>query len=133
MESRSAERVDLDALSHLVIGSALRIHTRLGPGLFESVYHSVLHRDLVKCGLFVESNKLISFEFEGEWFENGFRTDLIVERCLVVEIKSIAAIAPVHERQLLTYLRLLDYKLGLLINFNNLHLKDGIKRVVNNY
>ena len=124
---------DPDKVSHLVIGSALRIHTRLGPGLFESVYHRVLCRDLRARGLSVESKKPVSFEFEGLWFEGGFEADLVIEHCLIVEVKSVKQLVPIFEQQLLTYLRLLDYRVGLLINFNTVHLRDGIKRMVNNY
>ena len=106
---------------------------KIGSRPFESVYHRVLCRDLQRSGLFVESKKLISFEFEGIWFDGGFEADLVVERCLVVEVKSVKQILPIFEKQLLTYLRLLDYRVGLLINFNTVHLRDGIKRMVNNY
>lgn len=125
--------MELDHLSGLVIGAAIRIHTRLGPGLLESVYHQVLYRDLVSRGLYVESKKAVSFKFEGMHFENGFVADLVVERRLVVEVKSVVTLTPVFEKQLLTYMRLLDCRLGLLINFNVALLKDGIKRVVNNF
>jgi GxxExxY protein len=124
---------DLNALSYLIIGSAIKIHTELGPGLMESVYHKILHRDLVGRGLFVESNKSISFSYGGHWFEGGFEADLIVERKLVIEVKSVLHRNPVFEKQLLTYLRLLNCKLGLLLNFNTAHMKDGIKRVVNDF
>jgi GxxExxY protein len=83
--------------------------------------------------MFVESRKRISFEFEGHFFEECFEADLIVERCLVVEVKSVQALGPIFEKQVLTYLRLLDYRIGLLLNFNTVHLRDGIKRIVNNY
>ena len=125
--------LEIDRLSGLVIGTSMRIHTRLGPGLFESVYHKVLHRDLVSQGLFVESKKPISFEFEGMKFKSGFIPDLIIERKLIVEVKSVRISHPVFEKQLLTYLRLLDCRVGLLINFNTDHLRDGVKRIVNNY
>lgn len=124
---------ELEKLTHVVIGSALRIHTKLGPGLFESVYHSVMNRDLITQGLFVESKKSIGFEFEGHWFENAFIPDLIVERCLVVEIKSQPQLNPVDQKQVHTYLRILDYRAGLLINFGADHLRDGIKRIVNKW
>jgi GxxExxY protein len=124
---------ELELLSHLIIGRAIRIHRRLGPGLFESVYHSVLCHDLRSVGLFVESKKPVSFEYEGRWFEDGFVADLVVERCIVVEVKSVIALHPVFEKQLLTYLRLLNCKLGLLLNFNTALMRDGIKRVVNNF
>jgi iron complex transport system substrate-binding protein len=129
----AAEVLELNELSQTVIGAAIRIHTRLGPGLMESVYHSVLHRDLVNQGLHIDSKKPISFTFEGLSFENVCVPDLVVDRRLVVEVKSVVALTPVFEKQLLTYLRLLDCKVGLLINFNVALLKDGIKRMVNKY
>jgi GxxExxY protein len=125
--------LEIDRLSGLVISTSMRIHTRVGPGLFESVYHKILYRDLRSRGIHVLSKKPISFEFEGLKFRSGFIPDLIVEKQLVVEIKSVRTFAPVFEKQLLTYLRLLDCRVGLLINFNTTHLKDGIKRLVNNY
>jgi GxxExxY protein len=124
---------EFDKLSHIVIGSALHIHSRLGPGLFESVYHKVLCYELQKRGLHVESKKPITFEYNGEWFENAYQADLVVERSLIIEVKSVPALAPIFEKQLLTYLRLLKCKVGLLMNFNTLHMKDGIKRIVNDY
>jgi iron complex transport system substrate-binding protein len=129
----SAKMHDFDQLSHQVIGAALHVHTRLGPGLFESVYHAVLGQDLVQRGFDVESKKLITFEYGGLLFENAFQVDLIVNRVLIVEVKSVTALAPVHEKQLLTYLRLTNLQVGLLINFNVAHLKEGIKRIVNSY
>jgi iron complex transport system substrate-binding protein len=124
---------DFEQLSREVIGVAINIHTRLGPGLFESVYHTVLGRDLIRRGFEVESKKLITFEYGGLLFENAFQADLIVNRMLIVEVKSVAALAPVHEKQLLTYLRLTKLQVGLLINFNVAHLKEGIKRIVNSF
>jgi GxxExxY protein len=125
---------EFDQLSHLVIGTAVRVHSKFGPGLFESVYHKVVLRDLLSRGLHVESKKPISFEFDGLCFKHGFIPDLIVERSLVVELKSVKTLTPLFEKQLLTYLRLLNCKVGLLINFNTLSLRSGgIKRIVNNF
>src|SRR5688572_22993254 len=123
---------DLDKLTYEVIGCALRIHSKLGPGLFESVYHKVMCWDLSR-GHFVESKKPIGFEFEGHWFEAGFVPDLIIDRSLIVEIKSEKENNPIHQKQLLTYLRLTDLSVGLVLNFGALHLRDGIKRVLNNW
>ncbi len=131
MDAEGAKKVDLNRLSHTVIGTALRIHTRLGPGLLESVYQRVFFRNLTRNGLFVECNKPIAFEFEGDWFEDGLRIDLLIERSLIVELKSVVTLAPVHYKQLLTYLKLSGCRLGLLINFGEYHLKDGIKRIAN--
>jgi GxxExxY protein len=132
MGAKATKMDDLEKLTHIVIGCALRIHTKLGPGLFESVYHAVMFRDLVSQDLFVESKKSVGFEFEGHWFENAFVPHLIVERCLVVEIKSQKQLKPIDQKQVHTYLRILDYRVGLLLNFGEEHLKDGIKRVINN-
>lgn len=114
-----------------IIDSAVRIHMSLGPGLLESVYEAILARDLARRGYFVERQKPVSFDFDGMWFENAFRADLIIERAVVVEIKSAVALTPVDEKQLLTYLRLLDYRVGLVLNFGAPLLKDGIRRIAN--
>ena len=124
---------DVDSLTYLVIGSALRIHQELGPGLMESVYHKIMFRDLTAQDLFVESRKWISFEYRGHRFENCCQADLVVENCLVIEIKSVLKVPPVFEKQLLTYMRLLRCKVGLLLNFKTALMKDGIKRLVLNY
>jgi GxxExxY protein len=124
---------NFDNLSYQVIGIALRIHSELGPGLFESVYHSLFLRDLKRNGFQVESKKVIPFEFEGMRFKRGFVPDLIVENALVIEIKSVRRHKAVFEKQLQTYLRLLDIRVGLLINFNTEVLKDGIIRIVNRF
>jgi GxxExxY protein len=124
---------NFDDLSYKVIGIALGVHKKLGPGLFESVYHSVFYRDLKTEGLYVESKKVIPFAFEGLRFKRGFVADLIVENALVIEIKSVKELKPVFEKQLLTYCRLTNCRVGLLINFNTATLPEGIKRIVNNY
>jgi iron complex transport system substrate-binding protein len=113
------------------VDAAFHIHSKLGPGLLESVYEMILAKDLERRGLSVERQKSIPIEFDGLHFEEGFRADLIVEHAIIVELKSVELLAPVHYKQLLTYLRLLDYRLGLLINFGAPGIKDGIKRVVN--
>lgn len=122
-----------DEVSHLIIGAALNSSAKTGIGLMESVCESILAHDLCRRGLFVERQKWISFDFDGCWIENAFRLDLLVEHCVVVEIKSAAAIRPEDLKQLTTYLKLGNYKLGLLINFGVPHLKGSIKRIVNNY
>ena len=122
---------ELNRLTGLIIRAALRIHTKLGPGLLESVYETVLARDLGQAGLLVERQKQVSFDFEGLWFADAFRVDLLVERTIVVEIKSVPALAPAHHKQLLTYIRLLECPIGLLLNFGAAYLRDGLKRVIN--
>jgi GxxExxY protein len=114
-----------------IVDSALRIHTILGPGLLESVYEAVLAHELKKRGLQVERQKPLPVVYEDLRLEEGFRADLIVSGSVIVELKSVEAVAPVHKKQLLTYLRLADKKLGLLINFGEARIKNGISRVVN--
>ena len=124
---------DIDEVSGIVVDECYHIHTGLGPGLLESVYEAVLARRLERRGLKVERQKSVTFEFYGMIFSDGLRTDLIVDDQLVVELKSVEQMAPVHPKQLLTYLRLLDLRVGLLVNFGAPTLKEGLKRIVNNY
>lgn len=114
-----------------IIDTAMAIHRRLGPGLLESVYLAVLAYELRKRGLRVETEVPISVVWEQVALEVGFRADLIVEAAVIVELKSVEEVAPVHKKQLLTYLRLAEMRVGLLINFGAVLLKDGIHRVVN--
>jgi len=118
-------------ISKVVIDAAIDIHRRLGPGLLESVYLVILAHELLKRGLRVEKEVPIPVVWDNLRFEAGFRADLIVENLVIVELKSIEAVAPVHKKKLLTYLRLADKRLGLLLNFGEVVLKDGIDRVVN--
>lgn len=116
-----------------MLDTAFQIHKVPGPGLLESVYEEVMYFELVKShGLFVQRQKPIPVIWKGEKLELGFRSDLIVENKLLVELKSAECLAPVHPKQVLTYLKLTGLKLGLLINFNEALLKNGIKRIVNN-
>jgi GxxExxY protein len=119
-------------LSRIIVDAAFKIHTTLGPGLLESVYEAVLAHELRQRGLDVVVQQPIPVFYEGVQLEVGFRADLIVNGKVVIEVKSVEAIAPVFPKQLRTYLRLMDKKLGLLINFNVNLIKDGITRVVNN-
>ena len=114
-----------------VVDAAFKIHTNLGPGLFESVYEAALEYELEKRGLRVVHQIGLPVHYEEVRLELGFRVDLIVDGKVIVEIKSVEVLAPVHKKQLLTYLRLTDLRLGLLINFNVELIKYGIKRVVN--
>lgn len=118
-------------IATIVVDSAFKIHNALGPGLFESVYEAVLNFELQKRGLRVAQQVGLPVHYEGVRLELGFRVDLIVENKVIVEIKSVETLAPVHQKQLLTYVRLMDLRLGLLINFNVALIKDGIRRVVN--
>jgi iron complex transport system substrate-binding protein len=124
---------ELNAITSAAVSAALRIHAVLGPGLLESVYEAVLARDLIRNGFRVERQKEVSFSFEGLRFENALKVDLLVEEAVVIELKSVAVITAVHEKQLLTYVKLLDVRLGLLLNFGAPLMKDGIKRMINGY
>ena len=124
---------DIDAVSGDVLDVALRLHRDLGPGLLESVYEAVLAGRLVAMGYSVARQRAIDIEFEGLRFEAAFRIDLLVNDRLVVEIKSVERLLPVHAKQLLTYLRLTKQRVGLLINFGGDTLKEGVRRLVNNY
>lgn len=115
-----------------IIGCAMRVHTVLGPGLLESAYEACLYYELNKTGLKVAKQVPLPLVYEDVKLECGYRIDLIVENKVIVEIKSVESLNPIHSVQLLTYLKLSNCKLGLLLNFNVLQLKDGIKRVVNN-
>lgn len=119
-------------LSKIIVNTAYQIHTQLGPGLLESVYEEIMHYELVKQGLRIERQKPIPVIWNDLKMEIGFRSDLIVENSVIIELKSIETIAPVHPKQLLTYLRLTNCKLGLLINFNEPLIKNGKTRIVNN-
>ncbi len=114
-----------------IVDAAYKIRTTLGPGLLESVYETVLAHELMKRALNVSRQQAIPVTYEGVHLEAGFRADLIVEGKVIVEIKSVETLAPVHKKQLLTYLRLADKRLGLLTNFDVELIKDGIARVVN--
>jgi GxxExxY protein len=119
-------------IAAIIVDEALYIHKTLGPGLFESVYEKVMAYRLEKRGLRIECQRGIPVIFEDIRLDLGFRADIIVEGKFIIEIKSIGILAPVHHKQLLTYLRLTGMKLGLLINFNEELVKDGIHRIVNN-
>ncbi|WP_089090642.1 MULTISPECIES: GxxExxY protein [Nodularia] len=114
-----------------VVDAAYKIHTKLGPGLLESVYEAVLTYELESRGLWVVRQQPIPVVYEGIRLQEGFRSDLIVEDKVIIEIKSLEAVHPVHKKQLITYLRLANKRLGLLINFGEELIKDGITRLVN--
>ena len=124
---------DVETLSEIAVDCGFRIHEQLGPGLLESVYETLLASGLARRGLFVERQKVIPIEFEGISFAEGFRADLVIESQLLIEIKSIERLTPVHGKQLLTYLRLTKQPLGLLMNFGAATFKEGLKRVVNHH
>ena len=118
-------------LGTIIVDEAVRIHKALGPGLLEIVYEAVLARRLEKRGLIVERQKPVSIEFEGDHFDEGFRADLIVNGSVIIELKSVEKVSPVHKKQLLTYLRLTDLKVGYLLNFGDVLMNDGIRRIIN--
>ena len=128
-----AARLNVEQLSAVVVDTAFHLHCDLGPGLLESVYEAVLARLLQDRGLSVVRQQPVPIEFAGLRLEEGFRADLVVDGALVIELKSVEQFAPVHAKQLLTYLRLMHLPLGLLINFGAATFKDGVKRVVNSH
>jgi GxxExxY protein len=124
--------MDENEIASQVVDAAFKVHSTLGPGLFESVYERVLVNELKKRGLEVLNQWPVQVVYETVRIDEAFRADLIVGNLVIVELKSVEEIAPVHKKQLLTYLRLSGMRLGLLINFNVDYIKDGIVRVVNN-
>ena len=118
-------------LSKIILDACFKIHTRLGPGLLETVYEVVLAHELRKAGVIVARQVAIPIRYDELVFDEGFRADLIVNDSVIVELKSVESLSRVHSKQVLTQLRLSDKKLGLLINFGELHLKNGIERIVN--
>lgn len=123
----------LNYISGKTIEAAIDVHKHLGPGLLESVYVHCLSNELFQRGLYVVREVFVPVHYKGQTLDLDFRIDLLVENELVVEVKAAEALLPVHEAQLLTYLKLADKRLGLLINFNVPLLKDGIKRKINGY
>jgi GxxExxY protein len=121
---------EINEITHAVIGAAIEVHRQLGPGLLESAYLECLSRELVLRGIPFERERPLPLEYKGVHLECGYRLDLLVAGCVVVEIKSVEALAPVHDAQLLTYLRLGGWRVGLLINFNVAVLKSGIHRKI---
>ena len=122
---------EMNVRSGQVIDAAMRVHSKLGPGLLEGAYEACLAHELRKRGLSVQTQVPLPAFYDGERVAIGYRVDLLVGNALIVEVKAIAKVLPLHEAQLLSYLKLSDHRLGLLINFHELHLKDGIKRMVN--
>ena len=119
-------------IAQQIVDAAFKIHYRLGPGLLESAYQAILAYELRNRGLKVQTEIPIPVIYEGMHIELGYRLDLLVEDKVIVELKSVESISPVHYKQLLTYLRLTDKRLGLMINFGEALIKNGIKRIVNN-
>jgi GxxExxY protein len=124
---------DLEQLAKAAVDYGFKIHKDLGPGLLESVYEAILADGLSRAGFFVERQKALPISFEGVQINEGYRVDLLVESSLIIEIKSVERLVPVHGKQLLTYLRLAKQPLGLLMNFGGETFKEGVRRVANNY
>ena len=119
-----------ETLSYSVIDAAMRVHSAVGPGLFEEVYKACLKHELIKAGLKTLSEVPIPVFYDGVALDIGYRVDLVVEDTLIIELKSIADFSPLHKAQLLTYLKVAKKEVGLLLNFNSVHLRDGIFRMV---
>lgn len=132
-DAKKAEKYNMDEnqISKVIVDCCYKIHTRLGPGLLESVYLEILIYELKKLGLKCEKEVGIPVHYEDIKLDLGFRADVIVENLVIIELKAVEKIMPVHKKQLMTYLRLTRMKLGLLVNFNVNLIKDGIERVVN--
>lgn len=123
--------MDENDISREIVDASLKIHRALGPGLFESVYEAVLAHELSRRGLAVARQVAVPVEFEGVRFEEGYRVDLLVGGSVMVELKSIDRLQPVHRKQVLTYIRLANKRLGLLVNFGADYIKNGVERIVN--
>ena len=127
------DEVDVDRISGAVVNAAINVHRQLGPGLLESVYETILAGILAREGFKIDRQRSIDIDFDGIHFPAAFRVDLMVDDTLIVEIKTVERFAPIHAKQLLTYLRLTNQPVGLLLNFSCETMKEGIRRVVNNY
>ena len=127
------EKEQLDKITEQIIGASIKVHRALGPGLLESAYEVCLAFELVECGLGVEQQKPLPVIYRQVKLDAGYRLDLLVEDSVIVEVKAVDQLAPIHSAQLLSYLKLSGCKVGLLINFNVKVLKQGIQRVVNDY
>lgn len=122
--------MELNSLSYKIIGCVYKVHSELGPGLLESTYEVCLEYELLKGGLIVERQKTLPVIYNSITLDAGYRIDLLVNDQIILEIKSVEALAPIHTAQLMTYLKLSDVKLGLLLNFNVKDMKTGIKRII---
>jgi iron complex transport system substrate-binding protein len=122
---------EIEKIAKDVVDASMKIHMKLGPGVWEIVYEVVLAHELRRRGYEVERQRPVPIRYDDLIVEEGFKADLIVNNCLLVELKSLEKLAPVHSKQVLTYIRLLDFRLGLLINFGEALLKNGIKRIAN--
>ena len=124
--------MDLNEITGQIIAAALKVHTAIGPGLLESVYQTCLQHELEKAGLIVRREVALPILYDDMRIDGKFKIDMLVEDCVVVELKCADPILPIHKAQLLTYLRLADKPLGLLLNFKVVHMREGINRILNN-
>lgn len=124
---------DIETLARIAVDCGFKLHERIGPGLLESVYEACLFQSPAQRGLRIERQKTVPIRFDGLVIDEGFRIDLLVEDSLLIELKSVESLAAVHGKQVLTYLRLMDLPLGLLMNFGAATFKEGTRRIINNY
>ena len=124
--------MEFEEITGQVIAAALKVHSAIGPGVLESVYKTCMQHELLKNGLRVQAEVTLPVLYDGLRMDSGFKIDLLVENLLIVELKCVESILPIHKAQLLTYLRLANKPIGLLLNFNVVHLRDGLKRILNN-
>jgi GxxExxY protein len=125
------KEMEINRISGQIVDAAIKVHSAVGPGLLESAYEACLYYELERRGLPVQREVALPLVYDGVWLDIGYRIDLLVADSVIVEIKAIAALLPIHEAQLLSYLRLSGHGLGLLLNFHVAHMRDGIKRMVN--
>ena len=125
--------MDINDITGKIIDAAMKVHTALGPGLLESAYEACLAHELRMRGLHVQIQVVLPIEYDGVKLDAGYRIDLLVESCVIVELKAVEKMNPIFEAQILSYLKLSKLEVGLLINFHVPRLKDGLKRIVNNY
>jgi GxxExxY protein len=132
-DNRTKSQRDIDKITETIIKAAISVHKELGPGLLESAYEACLCYELTRMGLSYERQKELSLQYKEIHIDCGFRIDMLVEKQVVIEIKTVDSLTPVHKAQLITYLKLTECRIGLLINFNVKILKNGIKRIVYGY
>ena len=123
--------MDIEPIAREIVDTAIRVHTRLGPGMLEGAYEACVEYELGKRSLRVRKQVPMPLHYDGLTLDIGYRLDLLVEDAVVVELKSVQQLLPIHTAQLLSYLRAGDYRIGFLLNFHTVHMRDGIKRVVN--
>jgi GxxExxY protein len=123
--------MDIETIARQIVDSAIRVHTRLGPGMLESAYEACIEHELAKRSFAVKKQVPMPLRYDDLLFDIGYRLDLVVEDAVVIELKSVQQLVPIHTAQVLSYLRAGDYRIGFLLNFNTVHMRDGIKRIVN--